>query len=65
MQLNNYWKEVRPKYKLIKFLEQGHNGEIVIGQNRDTQQLVAIKHLNINQDPSNNNRVLRELTILR
>ena len=48
MELNNYWLEVKPKYKLVSLLENHKNGEIVIGTNRETKEVVAIKHFHVN-----------------
>ena len=49
MGLSKHWNLVKEKYKLLKLIGAGTNGEVVLAKLRDTQTEIAIKMIVIDE----------------
>ena len=57
---------VNQKYKIVKFIGQGTFGTVMKAQNRDTGDVVAIKHItNVFSHSYGFKKIMREIQILR
>ena len=45
--LDCHWKLVRDEYKLKMNIEKGRISDVVLARDRDTREVVAIKHVEV------------------
>ena len=66
MQIDQFWKQVEPEYKVLEQAQKGGNGEVRLAVHVKSGQKVAIKHIDKAFSDSYTARTaLREIKILR